>query len=477
MARKKIEPVNAESDFQVHELFFSQTDKKGIISFGNDVFTRVSGYDLGEMINKPHNIIRHPDMPKAVFKLLWNRALAGHPVAAYVKNLASNGFYYWVLAVVSPYNGDLVSVRLKPTSGICDLVAKIYAKTREYERTHSIDESVKFMLSEIASVGFPTYEEFEAEVLRREIGSRFELMKSRVSAAGKDELVRKDGDTDIQSFFSRINRICMAATTDFQQMLKITGKLIASRGELKRDCQAILVSCKALGNMVVNMAITAEKIGQSAKTLAEIAVGFEKFANDVQGAVNLIDKSMVDADVSIVQCQFLVASSCLQIEMVRFYVTELQAVHQRADDIAMNYDQGMGVLASFIETAKFNIEQTSLNLGALVNTAVRFSGEIEAMEYAISGLEVIRLSGNVESSSAPGGEAFGHHIGDMMDFITKFKGPLENIRNQVVDFEQSVANARRLFRRIERDYILLYTLFVKSSFYKSALESRLKKLG
>jgi len=94
MARPKIEPKNVESKFEINEIFFSKTDLKGIILDGNEVFYRVAKYSPEELIGKPHNIVRHPDMPKVVFKLLWQYIQNCQPFAGYVKNLAKDGSYY-----------------------------------------------------------------------------------------------------------------------------------------------------------------------------------------------------------------------------------------------------------------------------------------------------------------------------------------------------------------------------------------------
>ena len=105
---------NVERPLKAHELFFSTTNAKGVITSGNDVFSHASGYPLDEMIGKAHNIVRHPDMPRAVFQLLWDTISAGQPLAAYVKNRTSDDAYYWVLASVVPISDGYLSVRLAP---------------------------------------------------------------------------------------------------------------------------------------------------------------------------------------------------------------------------------------------------------------------------------------------------------------------------------------------------------------------------
>jgi hypothetical protein len=88
MSRPAISPRDQERPFGDDELFFSTTDRKGIISSANDVFVRVSGHPRDALIGSAHNIIRHPDMPRAGCKLLWDHLGAGGPFAGYVKNLA-----------------------------------------------------------------------------------------------------------------------------------------------------------------------------------------------------------------------------------------------------------------------------------------------------------------------------------------------------------------------------------------------------
>jgi len=84
------EKVLGEDDFIV-----SKTDLKGLITYGNRTFIQMSGYSEAELLGAPHNILRHPDMPRVVFKLLWDTIQAQQEICAYVKNLAKDGSFYW----------------------------------------------------------------------------------------------------------------------------------------------------------------------------------------------------------------------------------------------------------------------------------------------------------------------------------------------------------------------------------------------
>jgi len=82
----------------------SETDSKGNIRFANDDFCKIAGYSLEELIGKPHNIVRHPDMPRKAFKSLWDTVKRGEIWTGYVKNSVKNGGYYWVYATVYPFD-------------------------------------------------------------------------------------------------------------------------------------------------------------------------------------------------------------------------------------------------------------------------------------------------------------------------------------------------------------------------------------
>jgi len=91
-----------ERHFDANEVIVSKTDLKGKITYANQVFLRLSGYTEQEILGAPHNLIRHPDMPRCVFKLLWDTIAAGKEIFAYVVNRSKNGDHYWVLAHVTP---------------------------------------------------------------------------------------------------------------------------------------------------------------------------------------------------------------------------------------------------------------------------------------------------------------------------------------------------------------------------------------
>jgi PAS domain S-box-containing protein len=94
--------TGVERFFDDGEIIVSKTDLKGHITYANDIFLKVAGYAEAEVLGQPHSIIRHPDMPRSVFHLLWETIQGGSEIFAYVINRAKSGDHYWVLAHVTP---------------------------------------------------------------------------------------------------------------------------------------------------------------------------------------------------------------------------------------------------------------------------------------------------------------------------------------------------------------------------------------
>ncbi|UTH76072.1 PAS domain-containing protein [Chromobacterium sp. IIBBL 290-4] len=122
-----------------HELIVTKTDPSGHITYANRVFMRIAGYAEHELLGKPHNLIRHPDMPRGAYRLMWQTLQSGHEFFAIVKNATKDGNYYWVLANVTPdydLRGQLkgyYSVRRPPSRQAIAAIEPIYAEMRKIE--------------------------------------------------------------------------------------------------------------------------------------------------------------------------------------------------------------------------------------------------------------------------------------------------------------------------------------------------------
>lgn len=144
-------PNQTERVLGPNDFIVSKTDLHGKIIYGNRIFIEISGYSENELMGTPHSILRHPDMPKIVFKLLWDRIQKKEEIFAYVKNLAKDGSYYWVFANVTASvdrNGtirDYHSVRRKPSAKALNVIPGIYAQLLEAEKRGGMEASLSLL--------------------------------------------------------------------------------------------------------------------------------------------------------------------------------------------------------------------------------------------------------------------------------------------------------------------------------------------
>ncbi|MEN8302944.1 MAG: PAS domain-containing protein [Campylobacterota bacterium] len=149
-----------ENDFIV-----SKTDLKGHITYVNKIFIEMGEYSEKELLGKPHSIVRNPDTPKAVFKLLWEMIQKGDEVFAYVINKTKNGNDYWVYANVTPSfdaNGRAIgyySVRRMPNPEALAIIKPLYSQMLDAERSGGVEAGVK-ILTDILSEKGVDYNEF-----------------------------------------------------------------------------------------------------------------------------------------------------------------------------------------------------------------------------------------------------------------------------------------------------------------------------
>lgn len=166
MSKHPAVATNEELAFNENEIVVSKTDTKGRITYGNSQFIKLSCYSEDELIGAPHNLVRHPDMPRTIFWYLWDRIQHKQEIFAYVKNLAKTGAYYWVLANVTPSfdsSGNIIgyySVRRKPKKEALEKhIIPLYKELLEIEKKDGLEGGKKYM-SDLLEKGGKTYEEF-----------------------------------------------------------------------------------------------------------------------------------------------------------------------------------------------------------------------------------------------------------------------------------------------------------------------------
>jgi len=165
-----VRPTGVERTFDPGSFLVSKTDPKGVITYANGLFLEVAAYSEEQVLGRPHNLIRHPDMPRCVFQLLWDRLNNGREVFAYVLNLAGDGAHYWVFAHVTPSfdrTGRIVghhSNRRATDPGAVREIQPLYGRLLAEEKQHSRPSEAmagsSALLDKILADGSHSYDEF-----------------------------------------------------------------------------------------------------------------------------------------------------------------------------------------------------------------------------------------------------------------------------------------------------------------------------
>ncbi len=167
-------PLNEEIILNKKDFIVSRTDLKGYITYVNDYFVEICEYRKDELIGVNHNIIRHPDMPRLIFKVLWDRIRSGDKVFAFVKNLTKTGKFYWVLAEVEPAkkNGDIVgyySFRVRAPRYALNEISKVYKLLLDAEKEGGMKSSQQLLNTFLAKKNM-NYDDYVQKLFKRGFG-------------------------------------------------------------------------------------------------------------------------------------------------------------------------------------------------------------------------------------------------------------------------------------------------------------------
>ncbi len=163
--------IDQEITFNKKKFIVSKTDIKGNILFINKNFCDISGYSEDELIGSPHNISRHPDMPQAIFFLIWNSLLRGEPVSGVVKNLAKSGEYYWVISdfdIKKDEVGNIksfTSFRRSAPQQVIDSIEELYETMLKIEKKHGMEGSLSYLEAFLEEKEM-SYDEFLEELIK-----------------------------------------------------------------------------------------------------------------------------------------------------------------------------------------------------------------------------------------------------------------------------------------------------------------------
>jgi PAS domain S-box-containing protein len=404
MKTHAIQPTGVAQTFAANETFFSTTDERGVITAGNGVFSRTSGYALDELVGQPHNIIRHSEMPRVVFRQLWETIRAGRSFMGYVKNQARNGSHYWVFAVIVPIPQGFLSVRIKPTSPILSQIEAIYQRLAAKEAEaisagrsegQAADASREQLERELKELGFTGYEAFSHHALNREITCRdaeishrrLRLFPVQLAPAGKDEA---------QPLLAALYAQTLLAYADINVLFASLDSFVAvSRGirERKDSVQAIAEDFRL---NALNAQIAAQPLGEQGRTLGTVAEILNHHGLSLSRNVSGLAECINHTATAVADIASNLSAARIQIEMLLSYVAEIALDRAgRAENHQIRSimeDLGAGFVTT-MERAFHAIETLQRRLPEVLGTKELLRKDIVFLHVAqISGLtEVSRL--------------------------------------------------------------------------------------
>ncbi len=387
--RVKKKVLKEEVPFDVHELFFSRTDERGVIETGNGVFKRIAQYSWDRLLGAPHKIIRHPDMPRAVFWLLWETIKAGQPVGAYVKNLAEDGRYYWVFAVVTPVDGGYLSVRLKPTSPLLQQVEAAYTALAEREKEENLEpaESAAILLETLKALGFDDYPAFMAHALSEEYLSRMEGM----GCTARPEV------------------------RNYRKLMSISDRMLS---------EAAKIADKYGTNRFValNMRVRAARMGGAGKTVGVISNDYNIHSDAMLEQMDVFTSRAKELGQTVAIGGFMYLTAALQREAIEAFESDTGL----PDEIDRDFE------ANFLARQQNNYHRQAEEGIQQVSATMRsFSRRTEEMQRIVSGLEVTRIMGMIECS----------HLHERGKTLLNVLNDLEVYQQEVSDILSSIDDA------------------------------------
>jgi PAS domain S-box-containing protein len=200
--QNRVAIIDKEVSWDKTQVIMSKTNAFGIIEYANEVFIDVCGYEDYELMGQPHNIIRHPDMPKVIFKVLWENLKNGKNFHAIVKNLAKSGRYYWVITdfeisrdendVIVNYFGRRQAV---PQEVITLHIEPLYKKLLQIEAASGVEFSEKYLIGFLEEKK-RSYVEYIKELI-------YEYERSQSKFPQHQEIAIEEED-DERGFFARL---------------------------------------------------------------------------------------------------------------------------------------------------------------------------------------------------------------------------------------------------------------------------------
>lgn len=440
MRTRSVAIQDAPREFALHEVFFSTTDRKGVITSGNSVFVRVSGFQPDELVGQPHNIIRHPDMPRAAFRLLWRTLAAGKSFVALVKNLAKDGRYYWVVAFIMPVADGYLSIRFKPSSPLLAEVEPLYARMRAAEREHGdggeagragMDAAERLLGEALQARGFASYEAFMWTLLQVEMKSRDAGLRAGATGMGRG-IVAAEGAASLAAHLQAIHESGRRACAQIDRLYHRLGELTGFGADLMKKSAFVTDLTREIRFVALSTSLEATRLGEMGSTLGVIAQFLGTTSTQTAAEVARLTRRIRDITTEMQEVSYHLSGARLQIEMVLIFCDELLA--GATGTVA---DERHGP-ARMIAELKGAFAATAAKALGLLNSLGahlhELNGDSEGLRKTMLMLQVAQISGLVETSRIRADSAVGSIFDEVRTHVLRTSEELGQLGEITGDF-------------------------------------------
>lgn len=385
----------------------SMTDSRGVITYANSSFSRVSGYALKDLIGAPHRIVRNPNMPKAVFQVYWERLQDGRPVCAYIDNKAKNGKFYYVCALAMPYGDGYVSVRLPAEGPLARQTQDLYAEVLRREKDGlSPSEAADVLRRAVRNLGYASLDAFMHDLLDTEFDNRN-------AALGLETPTR---------------------VTILREMLQLSEAaldLVASMREGFQNIRGEPVNMRILSSRLENTGAAISTISQNYEQMAsEMSEEIAKLATGEPISLNGIRDALREAGFNAIAADLMNEAA----GQTRKLADESGEGREDGD---IDHEASIHALATHVETM---MDANAAAYRRIVDFSERIPELCRVLRRRINGLDVVKLLCRVENGRIGKLDA---GLSGIIDRLERFHGETDRKLSELSDCAQKLATKAR----------------------------------
>lgn len=379
-----------EAKFDTNELFFSITDYASTILSGNEVFVRISGYSKSELQGSFHNIIRHPDMPKVVFKTLWGHLKNDKPIVAYVKNKTKEGGYYWVLGAVFPLGERYISIRIKPNSPIFSAVRDLYSKLLMAESKGGMDASEPMLLESLTDLGYSGYDHFMSDALLSELSERKKLLtdyKSNIEYLSEP-------NTPLCVSLKALLNYSQTLMRRYEQWFEKIDMFVQVKTTFEEKGVLLRYLARDIVFLSLNASVSSYKVLNGGETFGVLASDVRINAKENDRLIDHIHTLAQSLSDTLNEVIFTVSSLRIQIEMVTYFIEETM---QKKDEPSIEeLDTNINTLVSLVSVYSEKLSLLQLEMDRSIQESLKY---LDQLEQQVMYLGYIQVYGLIEAAS------------------------------------------------------------------------------